>query len=113
VKAVRFGELGAAPAASKTRSTNRRVASGLAASCTAMCVASLPAYVIALSTVSHRSLRPPGTRSTPLNASLSPWFMNWRGRNRSRANIDASRGKSAYAVLAARTRIAIVPACTR
>ena len=46
------------------------------------------------------------------NASRSPWFMNWRGRKRSRATIDASRGKSAYAVFAASTRISIVAACS-
>ena len=28
-------------------------------------------------------------------ARRSPWFMNWRGTYRSRARIDASRGKSA------------------
>jgi hypothetical protein len=31
----------------------------------------------------------------------------------SRETIDASRGKSAYAVFAARTRISVVPACSR
>jgi hypothetical protein len=46
-------------------------------------------------------------------ASRSPRFMNCRGRYRSRATIEASRGKSAYAVLAASTRISIVAACTR
>ena len=35
-----------------------------------------------------------------------------RGMNRSRARIEASRGKSWYAVFAARTRIAAVNACT-
>jgi hypothetical protein len=48
-----------------------------------------------------------------LKASLSPWFMNWRGMKRSRATIDASRGKSAYAVFAASTRISIVATCSR
>ena len=35
------------------------------------------------------------TRMPFENASRSPWFMNCRGRNRSRETIDASRGKSA------------------
>ena len=41
-------------------------------------------------------------------ASRSPWFASWRGRNLSRAMIDASRGKSENAVFAARTRIIVV-----
>jgi hypothetical protein len=42
------------------------------------------------------------------NARRSPRFANWRGMNRSRARNDASRGKSAKLVLAAKTRISIV-----
>ena len=51
----------------------------------------------------------PARTRTPLeNTSRSPRFASWRGRNPSRAMIDESRGKSAYAVLAARVRIAAV-----
>ncbi len=42
----------------------------------------------------------------------SPRFLNWWGRNSSRAMIDDSRGKSAYAVLAARMRMAKVENCS-
>ena len=38
------------------------------------------------------------------NASRSPWFMNWRGRNRSRARIDDRRGKSANVRSASESR---------
>src|ERR687892_430697 len=49
--------------------------------------------------------------STPFeNTSRSPRFRNCDGMNRSRARIDARRGKSWYAVFAARTRIAAVSA---
>ena len=41
-------------------------------------------------------------------ASRSPRFANWRGMNRSRARNEASRGKSAKLVLAARMRMSIV-----
>ena len=41
-----------------------------------------------------------------------PRTMNWRGMKLSPAWNDASRGKSAKLVLAARTRISIVPACS-
>ena len=44
--------------------------------------------------------------------SRSPRFMNWLGMNRSRARIDERRGKSWYAVFAARMRIAAVKNCT-
>ncbi len=45
---------------------------------------------------------------TPLeNTSRSPRLANCRGRNPSRAMNDASRGKSANAVLAARARMTI------
>ena len=40
--------------------------------------------------------------------SRSPRFMNWRGMNRSRARIADRRGKSWYAVFAARMRIEAV-----
>ncbi len=50
------------------------------------------------------------TRMPLENARRSPWFMNWRGRYRSRETIDARRGKSAYAVFAASTRISVVAA---
>ena len=43
-----------------------------------------------------------------LNARRSPRKANWRGMNPSRARIEASRGKSAKLVWAARTRIPIV-----
>ena len=46
------------------------------------------------------------------NARRSPWFMNWRGRYRSRETMDARRGKSAYAVFAASTRMSMVAAWT-
>ena len=42
--------------------------------------------------------------------SRSPRVANWRGMKPSRARKDASRGKSAKAVLAARTRMSIVTA---
>ena len=42
----------------------------------------------------------------------SPRFTNCDGRNRSRARIEASRGKSWYAVFAARIKIAEVKNCT-
>ena len=65
------------------------------------------------------STRPPNATTTAiamraratipaLNASRSPRKANWRGMNPSRARIDASRGKSAKLVWAARTRIPIV-----
>ncbi len=44
--------------------------------------------------------------------SRSPRFLNWWGRNSSRAMIDDNRGKSAYAVLAARIRMAKVENCS-
>ena len=47
------------------------------------------------------------------NASRSPRFANWRGMNRSRARNEASRGKSAKLVLAARIRISMVTPWTR
>ena len=47
------------------------------------------------------------------NASRSPRFANWRGMNPSRARKEATRGKSAKLVLAARIRIRVVTACTR
>ena len=46
-------------------------------------------------------------------ASRSPRFPNWRGMNRSRARNEASRGKSAKLVLAARIRMSIVTPWTR
>ena len=42
------------------------------------------------------------------NTRRSPWLANCRGTNRSRARIDDSRGKSAYEVLAASTRMSMV-----
>ena len=51
-------------------------------------------------------------KMTPLeNTSRSPRLANWRGRKPSRAMIDDSRGKSAYAVLAARIKMANVEIC--
>ena len=48
-------------------------------------------------------------RITPFEKTRrSPRFSNWRGRKRSRARIEESRGKSWYEVFAARTRIAAV-----
>ena len=47
------------------------------------------------------------------NARRSPRFANWRGMNRSRARKEASRGKSAKLVLAARIRISMVTPWTR
>ena len=47
------------------------------------------------------------------NTNRSPRFANCRGKNRSRASKLDSRGKSAKAVFAARTRIAAVAAWTR
>ena len=46
------------------------------------------------------------------NASRSPWLASWRGKNLSRAMIEAKRGKSENAVFAARTRIIVVAAWT-
>ena len=46
----------------------------------------------------HTSRTPAHVLSTTMpfeKARRSPWFMNWRGRYRSRETIDASRGKSA------------------
>ena len=47
------------------------------------------------------------------NTSRSPRFSNCRGRKRSRARIEESRGKSWKEVLAARTRMAAVKTWTR
>ena len=47
-----------------------------------------------------------------LNASRSPRYANWRGMKPSRARIEATRGKSAKLVWAARTRIPIVESCS-
>ena len=46
-------------------------------------------------------------------ASRSPRFANWRGTKPSRARKEATRGKSAKLVLAARMRIRAVTPCTR
>ena len=45
--------------------------------------------------------------------SRSPRFANWRGMKPSRARNEASRGKSAKRVLAARIRMRAVTAWTR
>ena len=45
------------------------------------------------------------------NTSRSPRLANWRGRKPSRAMMEDNRGKSAYAVLAARMRMANVAIC--
>jgi hypothetical protein len=51
-------------------------------------------------------------KTTPLeNTRRSPRLVNCRGRKPSRAMNDDRRGKSAYAVLAARTRMAAVANC--
>ena len=58
---------------------------------------------------SNATMSAPATsarKSTPLeNTRRAPLLKNWRGRNPSRAMIELRRGKSAYAVLAARIRI--------
>ena len=55
----------------------------------------------------------PASTATPLeNTSRSPRLRNCEGMNRSRARIDASRGKSWYAVFAARIRISAVKICS-
>ncbi len=56
----------------------------------------------------HARERTPGTITPFEKTSRSPRFMNWRGMKRSRARIDDRRGKSWYAVFAARIRIEAV-----
>ncbi len=52
--------------------------------------------------------------ATPLDSTnVAPRLASWRGRNPSIAMIPDNLGKSANAVLADRTRMAAVDACTR